>query len=67
MGLFAFHYHVVDVSFHVPSQLDLEDLSDQLLISGPSILETEGHNFVIVGAICSNKGHVVSSLGFILI
>ena len=67
MGLFAFHYHIVDVSLHVSSQLGLEDLCDQPLICSLNVLESEWHHFVTVGAYAITKDVWVSSSGFILI
>ena len=50
LGGFAFDDHVIDVYFHVPSDLVGEHLVHHPLVGCPCILQPEWHDFVEVNS-----------------
>ena len=61
---FGLYYHIIDIRFHVPTQLWLEHFGDQPLEGCASILETEWHYFIVVSAKRNDEGgmHLVSGV-----
>ena len=53
--LCAFYQHIVYIYFHVPSYLSLEHFVHKPLVRCPCILQTEGHNFVVIQASIGDK------------
>jgi hypothetical protein len=54
--LYAFHQHIIDVNFYVPTYLILEHFVYQSLVYGSSILQPVRHHLVVVQSLVSNEG-----------
>lgn len=59
------HQHVIDVYFHVMSNLVTKDFVDELLVGGSSILQAEEYNFVAVQPLVSDEHHLLLFSGAI--
>ena len=53
--IFAFHQHVVYVHLHIPSNLVREHAVHLSLVGGSCVLQSKGHNFVLVQPLVDNK------------
>lgn len=59
----ALDEHIIDMDFHIPINLVLENLVDQLLISGSYIFQIKKHYLVVINIFINYEGCVLLILG----